>query len=154
MRECTDYVGDQDDVLRGAVIGYFVTFIIFSNYLLLNVFVAVVLKNFEDEALGADDKGSQSPAPRSLFLAFGEVWSKHASGYTMEISKLKPFLQELVAETKFWVPPDAFKPGPYLRLMKRLKIPQLNGQVHCLDVSLALTILKIYPVSFISMSSL
>lgn len=58
------------------VIVYFVSFVIFSSFLMLNVFVAVVLKNFEEEVM-SDPKNSTSPVNRDAIIHFGEKWADY-----------------------------------------------------------------------------
>lgn len=78
---------------------YFVSFIIFSCFLMLNVFVAVVLKNFETEV--ANDPRSPHTFGVQVIQEFGQIWAENnylhgsTTASRMHIRKLLGFLTKL-----------------------------------------------------------
>ena len=114
---------------------FFATFTFTSNFLLLNVFVAVVLKNFEEEVM-TDSANSSNPFVRDAIVAFGNHWAKHFDSFSISRAELMPFLQSLPAP--WTLPHSTFRPGKYLQFLNRTDIPIFQGKIHCLDVCQAL----------------
>lgn len=138
MRECMNTrncIEDECGQPVQAVI-FFTLFQVLSNFLMLNVFVAVVLKNFEEE-VGLDPTTSTNPVSRAVIQKFGQTWSQYSGSHSLPIRKLKDFLADLYPPLG---PPLAqLRPGPYLSLLNRLQLPSYKEHVHWLDLCAALT---------------
>ena len=63
---------------------------------MVNVFVAVVLKNFEEEVM-SDPKNTTNPISRDVVIQFGNTWSSFNPTSLMDPdgSKLEDFLETL-----------------------------------------------------------
>jgi hypothetical protein len=78
------------------VYAYFFSFTLITNFLMINVFVAVVLKNFEEEVM-SDPKNSTNPISRDVIITYGEEWSALNAVSTMACTngQLELFLENL-----------------------------------------------------------
>jgi len=122
---------------------FFCSFIVFSTFLMLNVFVAVVLRNFEEEVTN-DPKNSTNPISRTELANFGKLWSIFTGGrHQLHCGDLRDFMIQLY-------PPlgphlALLRPGPFIALLDKLAIPQFHGSVHWIDVCIALTSFHLFP---------
>jgi hypothetical protein len=90
-----------------------------------------------------DPKNSTNPISRDVIQIFGLAWAEMCEGDSMRCEELENFLT-------FTAPPlgpplSDLRPGPLLRLLNLLEIPQYEGTVHWLDLALALTALNLFP---------
>ena len=119
---------------------YFYSFFIISAMMLLNVFVAVVLKNFEEQIAAAN---KELTIPLDAMGEFEKLWLKFCEpdGEFMKVSRLGTFLNLLVEPLGLLAAPKFGHDLEYF--IFELKIPQANGLVHYIDLGTALT-LKVF----------
>lgn len=118
-------------------IGYFIIFTILSAFVMINVFVAVVLKNFEDEF---DRESEENQILTSEDIAtFSQLWINFCenNGEEMKIGRLGTLMNLLD-------PPLGLSDNPLFgqelqAFIDDLHLPQSNGMVHYVDLGLALT---------------
>jgi len=137
----------DDKAYYAAVSFFFLSFCFLSAYIILNVFVAVVLKNFEEEVM-SDPEETKSPITRVDIIKFGNWWMDFSYSYYMETHKLRAFLLTIPRNSCFSVPiENLIHNGQYLRLHRLLDIPHraADNTVHWLDVCLALVSYKLWP---------
>uniref|UniRef100_A0A4W4GPC2 Sodium channel protein n=1 Tax=Electrophorus electricus TaxID=8005 RepID=A0A4W4GPC2_ELEEL len=108
---------------------FFVSYIIISFLIVVNMYIAVILENFSvateesAEPLGEDD-----------FEMFYEVWEKFDPNATqfMEYSKLSDFADSL--------DPPLRMPKPNKLQLINMDLPMVSGErIHCLDILFAFT---------------
>ena len=104
---------------------------------MLNVFVAVVLKNFEDQ-IEASTKTLQ--VPTDCMDEFEKLWIKFAEsdGERMKISRLGTFLN-LLREPLGLLSEPLFG-QELVDFIEKLEIPQVDGFVHYIDLGTILTL--------------
>eukprot|EP00474_Spongospora_subterranea_P005112 CRZ05570.1 hypothetical protein [Spongospora subterranea] len=138
---------------------YFITFQFLSKFIILNVFVAVVLQNFEDE-IDKEDEDDEMPIKIDDIVEFSRLWNTHCRSDMMPLHRLFSFLQRLTApmvlEAEFSKRHNvtiflkenkiaAFEPAPGVGV--GLGAESLTGRsimyrqmyVHYVDVAMALT---------------
>lgn len=126
---------------------YFVSFTVFSSFLLLNLIVAVVLKNFEEEVM-SDSKNTSCPITRDHIIKFGQLWQEHHNGNLMPVVRLQGFLMSLPPGWILSLPHrQVCGLSRYLKLLDRLDIPQYKLHIHFLDVILAIATYKLFPAA-------
>ncbi len=116
---------------------YFYSFYMLSAMVLLNVFVAVVLKNFEEQIAAAN---KQLTIPQHAMREYERLWLHFCEpdGEFMRVHRLGTFLNLLVKPLGLR---DAPKFGRELeRAIYELKIPQIDGRVHYIDLGTSLTL--------------
>jgi hypothetical protein len=135
--ECSEDEGNCGSYVSALL--YFCSFNIFSSLLLLNVFVAIVLKNFEEE-VNKDPNNTDTPVARDAIVQFGELWADMtpSAQYSMPIASLGVFINRLGKLGSPMGPEVALKRSEMLHFVHQLELPQDNGTVHYLDVCLAL----------------
>lgn len=120
-----------------AAMFYFPTLVIISMFVMVQVFVAVVLKNFEEE-FDRESEENQILTADDI-NKFSELWVNFCenNGEEMKISRLGTLLNLLD-------PPMGLSDnpmfGPQLQaFIDDLHLPQSNGMIHYVDLGLALT---------------
>lgn len=122
---------------------FFAAFQFMSNFLLINVFVAVVLKNFEEEVM-SDNANTNNPLTREDVITFGKLWVKDFVTYDIDYKQCDKFIRKLPAPWGIQYK-DMRSTGKYLRVMRKMDIPVTDdGKVHCLDVCLALCLYRVF----------
>lgn len=106
---------------------YMVTFILFTFMVIVNMYIAVILENFnqatEDEEIGVTDDDIQ------MFYAYWQTFDPKATQY-IEYERLSEFLDALEPPLRIAKPNDA--------VCSKLDIPIKDGdKIHCADVLLA-----------------
>lgn len=126
---------------------YFLSFYLFSAMVMLNVFVAVVLKNFEEQIEATSRDLKIEP---HVLEDFEKLWISFCEkdGETMKVSRLGTFLN-LLSEPLGLLKHPKFGKDLEMFILK-LDIPQTNGLIHYIDLGTTLT-LRVYgiQVSFI-----
>uniref|UniRef100_UPI00358E9D2A sodium channel protein type 3 subunit alpha-like n=1 Tax=Myxine glutinosa TaxID=7769 RepID=UPI00358E9D2A len=123
----TNVVGNCGNRLIG--ITFFVTYIIISFLVVVNMYIAIILENFN-----VANEESEDPLSEDDFEMFFEIWSKFDPGATQYIdyTKLPDFIDALDAPLKISKPNDL-----HIAVME---LPMMEGdRIHCLDVLFALT---------------
>ena len=116
---------------------YFYSFYMFSAMILLNVFVAVVLKNFEEQIAAAN---KELTIPMDAMLEYEKLWLQFCDndGEFLKVTKLGPFLNLLTKPLGLL---DSPKFGRDLEVfINELKIPQAAGRIHYIDLGTSLTL--------------
>ena len=138
---CTDGVDCGSPV---AATLFFYSFSIVSGFLLLNVFVAVVLKNFEaevytDPIIG----GERSPFTRADIELFAENWADFTSGsgsrHWIPVKFVGWFINHLDAPLGLRGGNERYG-ADMLRFLSELEIPQYHSRVHYFNVLYSLAI--------------
>jgi len=132
---CSRAEGNCGDPLLATV--FFFSFYFFSALVMLNVFVAVVLKNFEDQ-IAASSK--TLTIPLHAMDDYEKLWAKFCEqdGEFMRASRLGTFLNLLVEPLGLLSTP---KFGKHLeRFIFKLDVPQSSGLVHYIDLGTTLTL--------------
>jgi len=133
---CSRAEGNCGDPLLATV--FFFSFYFFSALVMLNVFVAVVLKNFEDQ-IAASSK--TLTIPLHAMDDYEKLWAKFCEqdGEFMKASRLGTFLNLLVEPLGLLSTP---KFGKGLeRFIYRLNVPQSSGLIHYIDLGTTLTLM-------------
>lgn len=137
MHNCAQCKGDTcADPL--VVYVYFVAFYIVSAILILNIFIAVILKNFEEE-VNKDPALTTTPITRQRIIDFGILWTRFATTshpFTLDLPSIGVFLNLLPQPIGLGTPLPKAK---MIMFIDRLDLPQLDGRVHYLDVCLSLS---------------
>uniref|UniRef100_A0A8C4NM16 Sodium channel protein n=1 Tax=Eptatretus burgeri TaxID=7764 RepID=A0A8C4NM16_EPTBU len=123
----TNVVGNCGNRLIG--ITFFVTYIIISFLVVVNMYIAIILENFN-----VANEESEDPLSEDDFEMFFEMWSKFDPGATQYINyaELPDFIDALDAPLKVSKPNDL-----HIAVMD---LPMMEGdRIHCLDVLFALT---------------
>lgn len=133
--------GEECGHRRTAMI-YFLSFDLLCSRILLNVFVAVVLKNFTEQISLDKNVVSKSmfcPPPVGLAAIddFATTWQRHSpTSLYMSLDKLPSFLNDLPPPLGFH---NKTKEGiNMLMAIKLLSLPNRNGNVHALELERAL----------------
>nr|XP_020635454.1 sodium channel protein type 5 subunit alpha-like [Pogona vitticeps] len=116
-------------VNRGLAIAYFVSYIIISFLIVVNMYIAVILEN-----LNVATEESTEPLGDDDFEIFYEVWAKFDPQATQFISysALSNFADSLVEPLRI--------PKPNRRQLLSMDLPMVNGnKIHCLDILFAFT---------------
>ena len=106
---------------------YMVTFILFTFMVIVNMYIAVILENFnqaaEDEEIGVTDDDIQ------MFYSHWQMFDPDATQY-LEYNQLSDFLDQLEEPLRIAKPNDT--------VCSTLDIPMKDGdKIHCADVLLA-----------------
>ncbi|XP_006890709.1 PREDICTED: sodium channel protein type 11 subunit alpha [Elephantulus edwardii] len=115
--------------LSGIAITYFVTYIIISFLIVVNMYIAVILENFNTAT-----EESEDPLSEDDFEIFYEIWEKFDPEATQFInySVLSDFADTLPE------PLRVAKPNKYQFLM--MDLPMVSGdRLHCMDILFAFT---------------
>merc|ERR1712226_449541 len=99
---------------------FFMSFTVLSSFLLLNVFVAVVLKNFEEEVM-SDPNNTSNVFSINSIVQFGECWAARFTAYSCPYEELREFLETLPQPWKLHH--SNFRPGRYVKMLRRMEIP-------------------------------
>uniref|UniRef100_A0ABM5GMQ4 Sodium channel protein n=1 Tax=Pogona vitticeps TaxID=103695 RepID=A0ABM5GMQ4_9SAUR len=116
-------------VNRGLAIAYFVSYIIISFLIVVNMYIAVILEN-----LNVATEESTEPLGDDDFEIFYEVWAKFDPQATQFISysALSNFADSLVEPLRI--------PKPNRQQLLSMDLPMVNGnKIHCLDILFAFT---------------
>jgi len=144
-----DLYMDRDAKEVFITITYFLSFTFISAYIYINVLVAVVLKNFEDEVTSGKADDAPGAINRNDIISFGEWWmSITRMTYVMKASSLRAFMLTVPVGNCFHIDVKQLtKAGRYLALLKKLNIPvdKTDARVHWLDVCLALVAYNLWP---------
>ncbi|XP_039188140.1 sodium channel protein type 1 subunit alpha isoform X1 [Crotalus tigris] len=108
---------------------FFVSYIIISFLVVVNMYIAVILENF-----GVATEESAEPLSEDDFEMFYEVWEKFDPDATqfMEFEKLSEFAAALE--------PPLHLPKPNKVQLIAMDLPMVNGdRIHCLDILFAFT---------------
>nr|XP_056717268.1 sodium channel protein type 1 subunit alpha isoform X1 [Euleptes europaea] len=108
---------------------FFVSYIIISFLVVVNMYIAVILENF-----GVATEESSEPLSEDDFEMFYEVWEKFDPDATqfMEFEKLSAFAAALE--------PPLHLPKPNKVQLIAMDLPMVNGdRIHCLDILFAFT---------------
>ena len=116
---------------------YFLSFVVSSSMVMLNVFVAVVLRNFEEQI---ESSTRDRIIPVHVLDEFQRVWSKFCepNGEFIKASRISSFLNVLskplglLEDNKFGTEME--------RYIWNLGIPQSNGMIHYVDLAMVLTL--------------
>uniref|UniRef100_A0A8C6JDE8 Sodium channel protein n=1 Tax=Melopsittacus undulatus TaxID=13146 RepID=A0A8C6JDE8_MELUD len=108
---------------------FFVSYIIISFLVVVNMYIAVILENF-----GVATEESAEPLSEDDFEMFYEVWEKYDPGATqfIEYEKLSDFAASL--------DPPLNIPKPNTIQLIAMDLPMVSGdRIHCLDILFAFT---------------
>ncbi|KAM6070447.1 sodium channel protein type 2 subunit alpha-like isoform 3-T3 [Chlamydotis macqueenii] len=108
---------------------FFVSYIIISFLVVVNMYIAVILENF-----GVATEESAEPLGEDDFEMFYEVWEKYDPGATqfIEYSQLSDFAASL--------DPPLNIPKPNTSQLIAMDLPMVSGdRIHCLDILFAFT---------------
>ncbi|KAL8183409.1 UNVERIFIED_CONTAM: Sodium channel protein type 1 subunit alpha [Gekko kuhli] len=108
---------------------FFVSYIIISFLVVVNMYIAVILENF-----GVATEESSEPLSEDDFEMFYEVWEKFDPDATqfMEFEKLSEFAAALE--------PPLHLPKPNKVQLIAMDLPMVSGdRIHCLDILFAFT---------------
>ncbi|KFV46989.1 Sodium channel protein type 2 subunit alpha, partial [Tyto alba] len=108
---------------------FFVSYIIISFLVVVNMYIAVILENF-----GVATEESAEPLSEDDFEMFYEVWEKYDPDATqfIEYSKLSDFAASL--------DPPLNMPKPNTIQLIAMDLPMVSGdRIHCLDILFAFT---------------
>ncbi|KAF1462470.1 Sodium channel protein type 2 subunit alpha, partial [Pygoscelis antarcticus] len=108
---------------------FFVSYIIISFLVVVNMYIAVILENF-----GVATEESAEPLSEDDFEMFYEVWEKYDPDATqfIEYSKLSDFAASL--------DPPLHLPKPNKVQLIAMDLPMVSGdRIHCLDILFAFT---------------
>ncbi|NXW09983.1 SCN2A protein, partial [Fregetta grallaria] len=108
---------------------FFVSYIIISFLVVVNMYIAVILENFS-----VATEESAEPLSEDDFEMFYEVWEKYDPGATqfIEYSKLSDFAASL--------DPPLNIPKPNTIQLTAMDLPMVSGdRIHCLDILFAFT---------------
>ncbi|KAM9380296.1 sodium channel protein type 2 subunit alpha-like isoform 6-T6 [Phaethornis superciliosus] len=108
---------------------FFVSYIIISFLVVVNMYIAVILENF-----GVATEESAEPLSEDDFEMFYEVWEKYDPSATqfIEYSKLSDFAASL--------DPPLNIPKPNTIRLIAMDLPMVSGdRIHCLDILFAFT---------------
>ncbi|XP_067994808.1 sodium channel protein type 2 subunit alpha-like isoform X3 [Melanerpes formicivorus] len=108
---------------------FFVSYIIISFLVVVNMYIAVILENFS-----VATEESAEPLSEDDFEMFYEVWEKYDPGVTqfIEYSKLSDFAASL--------DPPLNIPKPNTVQLIAMDLPMVSGdRIHCLDILFAFT---------------
>ncbi|NXP82033.1 SCN2A protein, partial [Ramphastos sulfuratus] len=108
---------------------FFVSYIIISFLVVVNMYIAVILENFS-----VATEESAEPLSEDDFEMFYEVWEKYDPGATqfIEYSKLSDFAASLE--------PPLNIPKPNTIQLIAMDLPMVSGdRIHCLDILFAFT---------------
>jgi len=148
----TPFCDESDDCIATATccgdstfaIIYFVSFTFVSSLVMMNIFVAVILKNFEEQV--AREKEPPVVSPENL-EEFVQVWTNFSQANPNEMDCLPivklPLVINLVS------PPLGMKgmeltSAEHSRFIRDLHLPgTASGKVHVMDVGMALT-MRVY----------
>ncbi|NXK30168.1 SCN1A protein, partial [Piprites chloris] len=124
------YVSVKGDCGNPSVgIFFFVSYIIISFLVVVNMYIAVILENF-----GVATEESAEPLSEDDFEMFYEVWEKFDPDATqfMEFEKLSDFAAALE--------PPLHLPKPNKVQLIAMDLPMVSGdRIHCLDILFAFT---------------
>uniref|UniRef100_H2ZFQ7 Sodium channel protein n=1 Tax=Ciona savignyi TaxID=51511 RepID=H2ZFQ7_CIOSA len=110
-------------------IGFFVTYLIFTFLIVVNMYIAIILENF-----GVATEESTDPLGEDDFEMFYEIWERFDPKATQFITyaNLSDFVDSL--------DPPLRVPKPNLHSLNSMDLPMVIGdRLHCLDVLFALT---------------
>ncbi|XP_042330632.1 sodium channel protein type 5 subunit alpha-like [Sceloporus undulatus] len=116
-------------VNRGVAISYFVSYIIISFLIVVNMYIAVIIEN-----LNVATEESTEPLGDDDFEIFYEVWARFDPEATQFISysALSDFADALVEPLRV--------PKPNGQQLMAMGLPMVNGnKIHCLDILFAFT---------------
>ncbi|XP_010004315.1 PREDICTED: sodium channel protein type 5 subunit alpha-like [Chaetura pelagica] len=114
---------------KGVGILYFVSYVIISFLIVVNMYIAVILENFS-----VATEESADPLCEDDFDMFYETWGKFDPQATqfIEYSALSDFADALAEPLRI--------PKPNKILLISMDLPMVSGdKIHCLDILLALT---------------
>ncbi len=104
-----------------------------SSFLVMNVVVAIVLNQFEDE-LDREKRMAEQIVTKDHIQQFGRLWVRYTPQYTMQVSKLSQFLKHLPAPLGRREPNVEMSGIDVLHFLDELAIPSDYNHVHYLDV--------------------
>nr|XP_039264940.1 sodium channel protein type 3 subunit alpha-like isoform X4 [Styela clava]XP_039264941.1 sodium channel protein type 3 subunit alpha-like isoform X4 [Styela clava]XP_039264942.1 sodium channel protein type 3 subunit alpha-like isoform X4 [Styela clava]XP_039264944.1 sodium channel protein type 3 subunit alpha-like isoform X4 [Styela clava]XP_039264945.1 sodium channel protein type 3 subunit alpha-like isoform X4 [Styela clava] len=109
-------------------VAYFVTYVLITFLIVINMYIAIILENFE-----VATRESSEPLTADDFEQFFEVWQRYDDRLSQFITfeQLQHFLHHLDFPLRVPFPNKAFIANA------RMKITP-NGRVHCLEVIIAL----------------
>ncbi|XP_053122282.1 sodium channel protein type 5 subunit alpha-like isoform X3 [Hemicordylus capensis] len=120
---------NRASVTNGVAIGYFVSYIIISFLIVVNMYIAVIIENF---SIASEE--STEPLDEDDFDIFYETWAKFDPQATQFItySALSDFADALVEPLRI--------PKPNRQQLIAMDLPMVNGsKIHCLDILFAFT---------------
>lgn len=132
---CADNLPANTTLLRGpcvsrsTAIAYFVSYIILSFLVVVNMYVAVIIENFN-----VATEESAEPLDDDDFEIFYDVWEKFDPQATQFIafSALSDFADALADPLRI--------PKPNKHQLAAMDLPMVNGnKIHCLDILFAFT---------------
>ncbi|XP_044280931.1 sodium channel protein type 5 subunit alpha-like [Varanus komodoensis] len=116
-------------VNRGVAIAYFVTYIVISFLIVVNMYIAVIIEN-----LNVATEESTEPLGEDDFDIFYDVWAKFDPQATQFISylALSDFADSLTEPLRI--------PKPNKQQLMTMDLPMVDGnKIHCLDILFAFT---------------
>ncbi|XP_053265509.1 sodium channel protein type 5 subunit alpha-like [Podarcis raffonei] len=121
--------GNGPCVNRSVAIAYFVSYIIISFLIVVNMYIAVIIEN-----LNVATEESTEPLGDDDFEIFYEIWAKFDPRATQFISyfALSDFADALAEPLRI--------PKPNRQQLMLMDLPMVNGnKIHCLDILFAFT---------------
>uniref|UniRef100_A0A6I8P302 Sodium channel protein n=1 Tax=Ornithorhynchus anatinus TaxID=9258 RepID=A0A6I8P302_ORNAN len=110
-------------------IGYFVSYIIISFLIVVNMYIAVILENFS-----VATEESTEPLSEDDFDMFYEVWEK----FDPEASQFIQFA--VLSDFADALPEPLRVPKPNQNKLMRMDLPMVSGdRIHCMDILFAFT---------------
>jgi hypothetical protein len=119
---------------------FFYSFLFLTALLVINVFVAVAMKNFQEEVQN-EDRVTVNPVNNDVISQYIALFLKHSEkndwrlGPLLPIGALKPFLQELRGPL---ASPNIESHNHFMRYLCVLRLPQYNSHVHYLDLAVCI----------------
>jgi hypothetical protein len=131
MRDCMIQAPFCDDASGqcgwpvGAIV-YWVSFQFINYYFLSNLFIAIILQEFEDEARADATRGKANMLDFADIDAFALLWTQLEPSHMLLVSRLPELLHRL--------PSDLRLDHPISKQLEALNVPSQGSHVHYLDV--------------------
>jgi hypothetical protein len=131
MRDCMIQAPFCDDAAGqcgwpvGAII-FWVSFQFINYYFLSNLFIAIILEEFEEEARADATRGRADTLDLADIDAFATLWSQLEPSHMLLVSRLPELLHRL--------PSDLRLNHPISKQLELLNVPSQGSHVHYLDV--------------------
>ncbi|CEP00345.1 hypothetical protein PBRA_001399, partial [Plasmodiophora brassicae] len=117
---------------------YMISFKVIANLVVLNLFIAILKKNFEDECEKDEDDGL--PIRSEHIAAFAQAWSEFSASDMMYVTQLGAFLQTVKIDGPLGAEAAKIKDrAALLRFLRIRDVPAFKTSVHYVDITLALT---------------
>jgi len=118
----------------GLAVGYFMTYYILGQAILLNLVIGVILENFS--AIGSESK----LITVEHLEEFRELWLRYDPKGTFAIPsyQLLPLVSQLSAPLGLGGKKPAASRAQLLRFMRRIDVPDHNGQIHFMETITAM----------------